>query len=120
MLNRSPIPSGRRAYYRVTVQNPSPPRIVDGDAVADPWITATPPDWYVFVTPAVTADQERAKATGVLTQLSSMLTGPYRPDVTTASRLISPDGRALSVVAVEDYGERRRELVVGVSEVAPT
>jgi hypothetical protein len=104
----------------MTVQNPPPPRVVDGYPADDPWITATPPDWFVEVAPAAVADQERTKATGILTQLSVMVTGPYRPDITTASRLIDQDGRALFVVAVDDYRRRHTELVVGCSEVAPT
>jgi head-tail adaptor len=49
-----------------------------------------------------------------------MVTGPYRPDITTASRLIDQDGHALFVVAVDDHRRRHVELIVGCSEVAPT
>jgi head-tail adaptor len=121
MINRSPIASGRRAWHRVTVQNPSPPRAVDGVPVDDPWIPGTPPDWYVAIDPATAGDQERAKSTGVLTQPSTTITGPYRADVTTASQLIdTADGTVLYVVGVEDHRGRHLELIVQCSTVAPT
>jgi|SRR5215471_1952181 len=119
MAIRSPIPTGLRAWHRVTVQNPAPAQAIDGDVVMTPWTDAVPPDWYVAMDVLTGIDQERAKRDGVLTQPSVTVTGPYRSDVTTASRLV--DGaRVLYVVGVDDPGRRRFELVVQCSEVAAT
>src|SRR5215467_6504482 len=106
-IQRSPIPSGRRGYHRVRVQNPTtPPAVVDGAPVLTPWVDATPPDWFVAMEPTVLSDQERIKAAGVLAQPSVTVIGPYRADVSTASQLIDDRGHVLHVLAVDDPGRR--------------
>jgi head-tail adaptor len=114
----STVATGARAYHRVTVQNPARPGpSVEGDAIARGWTNAAPAYWHVALEPAA-GDQERVKAGTVLTQPTVLVTGPFRRDITTATRLIDQDGRVLHVLGVERPGRRPIDLVVSCSEIA--
>jgi head-tail adaptor len=112
------VPIGRRSFHRVRVQNPSTPQSLGGDLSVEPWIDASPSYWYVGIAPVLGTDQEMAKSEGtVLTQASTVVTGAYRSDITTASRFIDETGLVLEVLSVESPGRRNFELVCRCSEV---
>lgn len=113
----SPIPTGRRAYHRVRVLNPTTSS-VEGDVVQT-WAESALP-WYVALDPTVGVDQERTKGGTTITQPSVTVTGPWRPDITTASRLVDHDGRILHVVSADSPDRRRIEIVCQCSEVGPS
>lgn len=114
-LDRSPIGSGQR-IHRVTVQTPTPPT-ADGDGgYTQGWTDATPPSWIVELRAASLRDLERFAAGTTLTTAAWLVTGPYRPDVTVAARLLHA-GRVLSLVRVTNVDERARELVCIAVEV---
>lgn|SRR5262245_51611707 len=113
----SPIPAGRRAYHRVTVENPTLTRTSDGDQIAA-WTPAALP-WYVAFDPSIGVDQERAKAGTVVTQPGTTVTGPWRADITTGSRLIDQAGNVLYVISAESPDRRQRELVLQCSSIGP-
>jgi head-tail adaptor len=117
-MGTTTLPTGRRAYHVVRVTNPPPPSATGGDVdLTAPWI-ASPIPWYVGIEPVVAADQEIAKSEGtILTQASLIVSGAYRADVTTASRLVDPRGAVFHVVSVESPGRRNFELVCRCSEV---
>ena len=99
------------------MQNPSMEN-EHGDALLT-WQPSGLP-WFVALEPAMGGDQERSKAGTIITQPTLTVTGPWRADITTSSRLIDADGRALYVVAVNSPDRRKRELVLQCSSVEPT
>jgi len=112
----SPIPTGRRAYHRVTVQNPQAV-VIDGDTY-ETW-SSSPLPWYVALEPTTTTDQERVKVGTTITQPTTTVTGPWRADLSTASRLIDEDGHVLHVLSADSPDRRKLELVLQCSQVGP-
>lgn len=113
--------TGDRAYHRMRVENPAPgPPVVDGEDVPPTYVPATPPDWFVRQLPGTGGTDERAIAAGtVLTQSTLVVSGPYRPDVTTATRLVDDDGQVFAIVGVESPDGVKRELVARCSATPP-
>jgi SPP1 family predicted phage head-tail adaptor len=70
----------------------------------------------VQITSASAVDLERVKAGTIVAEAARVIHGPYRPDLTTTSRLLY-DGRTLNVVSVVDLNERKVELTVLCAEV---
>ncbi len=99
--------------HRVTVQQQTPGPVSDGDGAYDEtWIDATPAAWDVSVTPATARDLEQAAAGTVTSKATHLVSGRYRPDISTLSRVLF-NGRPLNVVGVTNVQERgiRLELV---------
>lgn len=102
---------------RVTLEAPGP-AVPDGDGgFTQPWAPLVPATWYCAIHPATARDLERAAGGTVISQATHIVTGDYRPDVTTQARIISEDGRPLSVVHVTNPDERRIELELLCAEV---
>lgn len=102
--------------HRVSLQNPGP-SIPDGDGgSAQTWTDLVPPAWQAQIAPATARDLERVTAGTVLTTATHVVTGPYRPDVTTATRVLF-NGRQFSVVGVSNPEERNVELVLVCVEI---
>jgi len=104
--------------HRVTLQNPAS-AVPDGDGgFTQTWADLVPPAWTCSLEPATANELERIAAGTVLSLNTYIVKGPYRPDVTTKSRLLF-NGRSFSVTSVADPEERHVELVlVGVEVVA--
>jgi len=110
-------PAGLRRV-RVTVQNPGP-RVWDGKGgYTVPWTDAVPPSWLVRLTSSGGRNQERQTHDTVAVQAAHTVTGPWRSDVTTESRLVLADtGAVLNVLSVDMPDHRQTELVCAVAEV---
>jgi len=113
-----PIPIGRRSYVRVIVQHrPTPPPDGDGGYTED-WTDGVPPDWYVAIDAPGAVATERVQGDTVVTQPTMSVTGPYRADIKTTSRLVTSDGRYLSIASVTPTDGRPFELVCACMELA--
>lgn len=112
----SPVtPSGDRRH-RVTVQNPGPP-VPDGEGGSTTtWVDANPYAVLARVTPATAVDLERVTAGTTLSQASMIVTMPYHPQVTTATR-IDFHGRTLYVKGVSNPEERNIETIALCQEL---
>jgi len=110
------LPTGAGASTRVMVHNPGPP-VPDGDGGwVQTWTDSEIP-WYVAIAPAMGSPQERTTGNTVEGMTTSILTGKYRPDVSTASRLTTMDGATFEVLSVASPGRRGIELTVVCNEV---
>jgi head-tail adaptor len=102
--------------HRVTLQNPGPP-VPDGDGgFTQSWIDLVPPALSVEIKPATAADLERVAAGTVLSTATSVITGPFHPQITTKSRLLF-NGRVFNVVGDQNIEERNGEMVLVCVEV---
>jgi SPP1 family predicted phage head-tail adaptor len=100
----------------VTLQNPGPGIPNDDGGSVPSWIDLVPLKWTVKVAPATAADLERVTAGTVLATATHIVTGPYRPDVTTQTR-VSFNGRQFSVTGVSDPEERHVETIAVCVEI---
>lgn len=102
--------------HRVTLQNPGP-AVPDGDGgFTQSWTDLVPPAWSVKIAPATAADLERVTAGTVLATATHVVTGPYRPDITTLTRALF-NGRQFAVTGVSDPEERHVETIAICVEV---
>jgi hypothetical protein len=112
------IPSGRRAYTRVIVEHRTSTPI-DGDGgYTEDWTVGVPPDWYVAIDAPGAVATERVQGESVVTQPAMTVTGPFRADIKTTSRLVTGDGRYLSIASVTPTEGRPFELVCACLELA--
>jgi head-tail adaptor len=113
----SPIPTGRRAFHLVRVQNPTPTPA--GGDYQETFADAVPVYWFVAIDELAGGGQEQIKSLEgvVLTQPSLTITGAYRADITTASRILDDQGRVLHVISVASPEARQRELVCTCSVI---
>jgi len=111
----TPIPSGSRAYRRAAVQNPAPPIPDTQGSYRESWSSSAVP-WWIAIEPA-SLDAERLGSGVVSVQPVYSVVGPYRADVTVASRLVLDDGAVLNVASAESPGRRNLELVLRCVEV---
>jgi head-tail adaptor len=81
----------------------------DGGYTMGTW-PLDPPDWYVSIRPAGSRELERLTSGTAQTRASHVVTGPYRADVTTGTR-ISFNGRTLYVNGVMNPEERNIDTV---------
>lgn len=109
-----PYAAGRRRHT-VVLQNPGPLVIVDGEQVVT-WMDATPRTWQVAIEPATARDLERVTAGTVLAMASHVVTGPYRADVTTQTRILFGI-RVLNVLGVSNPEEKNVETIATATEV---
>jgi head-tail adaptor len=106
--------------HRVTLSGPSAP-VSDGEGG---WTIApvvlTPPTWTCRIQPATVSDLERMTAGTALTRASFVISGPYRADITTETR-IRFNSRTFYVNGVINVDERNVETVAFCEEqVSPT
>lgn len=114
-LNTQPMPAGRRVH-RVTLQNPGPfSADADGNPIAT-WTDLSPAAWQVSIEPATERSLERITAGTVLAQASHIVSGPYRYDITTQTRVLF-NGRILNVIGVSNPDERNIETIALCSEI---
>ena len=102
--------------HRVTVQNPGTAAANADGAYTQTYTDAAPADWQVAIRPATARELERLVAGTVLAQASHVVTGPYRADVTTQTRLLF-GSRTLNVIGVSNPDERNRETIAICTEV---
>jgi head-tail adaptor len=111
----SPIAIGRRDKI-VVVQTPGP-AVPDGDGgYTHTWADANPRTWHVSIEPATTRDLERVAAGTVIATASHLVTGPYRPDLTTQTRLLF-GARVFNVTGIANPSEKNEELILVCVEV---
>jgi SPP1 family predicted phage head-tail adaptor len=102
--------------HRVTLQNPGP-AVPDGDGgYTNSWIDLVPPALNVEIKPATAADLEHVAAGTVLSKATSIITGPFHPQVTTKTRLVF-NGRIFNVTGDQNIEERNGEMVLVCVEV---
>jgi len=108
------IPTGvRRAFVRVELQAPRPPRTrATGDYV-DNW-QPSGALWAVAIQSA--GGGERKQAATSIGQSTHTITGPYRTDVSIRARLVR-ESRVFNIVDVDDRDDRHVELVCRCQEV---
>ena len=112
----APTVSIARRQTRVLLQNEGP-TVSDGAGGFTPsWVDLAPPA-DAQVSPAVAGASETAPAGGAAAASSSTLvvTIPYRPGVSTATRLLI-GARVLYVTGLRDVDERHVELVLVCEE----
>lgn len=114
-FNTPRMPSGRR-YHRVTVRNPQGEPVADGDGGSTQEYDDAESPWHVAIEPATVRTLERVAVGTVSAQASHVVTGPYRSDVTTESRLAF-GARTLYVVGVINVDERNIETIALCSEL---
>jgi len=108
--------SGRRPHL-VTVQHVAG-RVPDGDGgYIDDWQDNTPATWFVEVAPASARELERVKAGTTIANASHVVNGPWRPDITTTSRIVLDGSRVLNVASVSNRDERDIDLTLVCVEV---
>lgn len=100
---------------RVTLQNPGP-SVSDGDGgFTQQWVALTPGIVSAAIRPPTAQDLERLAAGTVIAHGQRVVTFPFHPQVTTATRLLwtDPAGRDhhASVTGVDNPDERCVETV---------
>jgi head-tail adaptor len=94
----------------VTFQDPGP-AVPDGDGgFTQSWFNLVPPSLYVSIEPATAKDLERLAAGTVLATASHIVTGPYHPQVTTATRIVFGT-RVFAITGVANPEERCIETI---------
>lgn len=102
--------------HRVTFQNPGP-AVPDGDGgYTQSWVDLVPPALSVEIKPATAKDLERVAAGTVISTATSVITGPFHPQVTTKTRLLF-NGRVFQVTGDQNIEERSGEMVLVCVEV---
>lgn len=102
--------------HRVTLQNPGP-AVPNGDGgYTQSWIDLVPPALWMEIKPATARDLERVAAGTVLSTATSVITGPFHPQVTTTTRLLF-NGREFHVTGDQNIEERGGEMVLVCVEV---
>lgn len=109
-------PAGQRIHL-VTVQGPGLP-VPDGDGgVIQGWADLTPAQVPASIAPASARDLEKLASGTVITQATHVITIPYHPQVTTATRVLFR-GRTFSLTSVINLEERNVQLkCIGVEVV---
>ena len=102
--------------HRVTLQNPGPAVPNNDGGYTQSWTDLVPPAWTVKIAPATAADLERVTAGTVLATATHLVTGPYRADITTQTRVLF-NGRQFSVTGVSNPEERNVETIAVCVEV---
>lgn len=112
-------PAGARVH-RVLLENPSG-RVPDNDGgYTYTWTPLDPPELYARIRRASVRDLERTIAETVTTVATHIVTIPYHPQITRATR-ITFNGRILQVInQPADKEEQHRELDLVCAELVPT
>jgi SPP1 family predicted phage head-tail adaptor len=102
-------PAGQRVHV-ITLQGPGVP-VPDGDGgVIQSWTDLDPPTLKASITAATARDIENLAAGTVIAQAAHVITMPYHPGVTTATR-VQFRGRSFSLTNVINREERNIQLV---------
>jgi SPP1 family predicted phage head-tail adaptor len=109
-------PAGQRTQV-VTLQAPGLP-VPDGDGgVIQGWDDLDPATVKAAIAPASARDLENIAAGTVITQATHVITIPYHPQVTTATRVVFR-GRTFSLTGVVNLDERNVQMkCIGVEVV---
>lgn len=103
--------------HLVTLENPGP-AVPDGDGgYTQTWQTLSPPMMWSSIKQASSRDLERTVSSTVLSTATHIVKMRYHPEVTTQTRLTTPDGAYLNVVSVDDVERRHVELILACVEV---
>jgi head-tail adaptor len=106
---------GARPHW-FTVQQPEPPVPSSDGGYTQTWLAATPPIWQAAIATATATALERLSAGTTITAATHIITGPYRADLTTLSRLVLGT-RVFQIDGVSDADQRCVELVAFCREV---
>lgn len=87
-IRQTTRPGQRR--HAVTVQNPTRTADTEG-GFTEAWVDATPSTWMVAMQSATDRALERVMAGSVQSRASHIVSGHYRSDVSTRSRLVLDD-----------------------------
>jgi head-tail adaptor len=106
---------------RVTLDAPGPP-VPDGDGgYTQDYAPLDPPALFAKVEPATAHSLERLTAGTITTTITHVLTLPFHPTITTATRVQWTDDarrpHTANVTAVNNVDERCITLVLGAVEV---
>jgi head-tail adaptor len=116
LLERRAAAGQRR--HPITVQNPGAP-VPDGEGgYTLTYIDLTPALVWALIMPATAADLEHLGGGTIVAQATHVLRFPYHPGVTTETRVLF-GSRTLSVIGVQNPGERNIETVVVATEIVP-
>lgn len=97
--------------HRVTLQAPAA-AVPDGDGgYTQGWTALDPPAIFVSIRPATAKDLERLAAGTVIATASHVITGPYHPQVTTATRIVFGT-RVFQVTGVSNPDEGGVEMIL--------
>jgi SPP1 family predicted phage head-tail adaptor len=109
------VPAGQRRHT-VTLQNPGP-AVADADGgFTQTFSDLSPRSWQVEIKPATARDLERVTAGTAMASATHIVTGPYRADVTTKTRILF-NGRLFFVVGVSNPKERGIETIALCNEI---
>lgn len=109
---------GARPHWATVVQPQGLP-VPDGDgSFTQAWVTAVPPIWQIAITSPSQAAVERIAPGTTITTGTYVISGPYRSDITTASRVLFGP-RIFQVEAFRDREERHLELECLCRELPP-
>jgi head-tail adaptor len=86
-------------------QDPAAPAPDGEGGWIEGWTDLTPPDWPIAVVPATVRDIERVAAGTVITSATHVITGRWRPDVSTATRILF-EGRVFHITGIQNVDER--------------
>ena len=93
----------------VTVQNPTGV-VPDGEGgFTEGWTDLDPAKWDVSITPATARDLERVGAGTVITTATHLITGQYRSDVSTQTRVLF-EGAIYHITGARDPDKRHETL----------
>ena len=94
----------------VTFEAPDGDPVPDGEGgYTQAYAPLDPPTWYVRMRPATARDAERMTAGTVITHVSHLVHGRFRPDVTTQARMICK-GHTYTITSVINLDERNTEM----------
>jgi head-tail adaptor len=91
--------------HRGVLQDPST-LVPDGEGGwLEGWADLDPPDWPMSITPATARDMERIAAGTVITSATHVITGRWRPAVSTKTRVLF-EGRIFHITGIQNVDER--------------
>jgi head-tail adaptor len=101
---------GIGAYrHIVEFESPGDP-VPDGEGgYVEGWAPLVPPTWAVSIVPASVRDLERETSGTVLATATHIVSGRYRPDVTTEARM-KFEGRVFEITGAINVDERDIEM----------
>jgi len=103
-------------YRHVVTVQEATGTVPDGEGgFTEGWVDLTPAKWDVSINPATARDLERAASGTIITTATHVITGRYRPDVTTESRVVF-EGRIFHITGVRNLEERNRTLECTAAE----
>jgi head-tail adaptor len=96
--------------HRIQLQRPSVPIQVGDGTFLQTWADLSPAHVFAQVKPATTVDLERLALGTVISNASHVITFPFHPDVTVATRMVYR-GRVFQVTGVSTPDEEQVETI---------